>query len=437
MMSTALAPLRELVDPRVGVVRRISRIDRGATEPLPPVFYLAVLSHFDFRKAKPHERIGVGKALQEEDAVNGAIAEALERYCASQPDTRRIRRFAWSDRRGEGITPPDCVLYSDSQYATGRLPYRRWAEDIEVSWLQGHEFPGEQPVWIPASLIYLNYPGNDADTYFCQPTSNGLAGGASLEAAILAGLYELIERDSFLITWMNRLQVAEIGVPAPALVETSFIRHYRRFEIETRVFRLPTDMPVYVMMAVLLDRRGKRPAAVVGLGCHNDPHIAVRKALFEAAQIHPGEVERCADPRYSERFHSYQDVRTLEDHGAFFASPARLPELAFLLDTSTTQGLEQLPKLGAPTMCEDLERCVTALRGAGCRVVYADITTPDLDGYAIRIVRTIATGLQPIQFGYGQERLGGRRLYEIPRILGYANASTIEATINRCPHPLP
>jgi len=437
MMSPTLAPLRELVDPRVGVVRRISRIARGATEPVPPQFYQATLPHFDFKKAKPHERIGVGKAVKEEDAINAAIAEALERYCASQPDTGSMRRFTWKDRPGDAITPADCVLYSDSQYTSGRLRYGRWDENIEVPWLQGRELPGERPLWAPVSMICLDYPGNDMDTYFCQPTSNGLAGGATLEAAILAGLYELIERDSFLIMWMNRLPAAEIDIPASAHVEASVIRHYGRFEIDTRVFRLPTDMPVHVMMSVLLDRREKRPAAVIGLGCHSDPQVAVRKALFETAQVHPGEVDRCADPQYTERLHAYQDVRTLEDHSAFFGSAARLPELAFLLDNSTRQGLDELPNLTTGTLGGDVDRCVTALCQAGCRVFYADITTPDLDDYAIRIVRTIATGLQPIHFGYGEERLGGKRLYEIPRILGYTDAVTTEAAINRCPHPLP
>lgn len=437
MTPARLAPLRELVSPRAGVIRRVTRISRGATEPVPPVFYQAVLSHFDFRKAKPHERIGVGKTVKEEDAINAAIAEALERYCACQPDKGRMRRFSWKDRPGEAIAPPACVLYSESQYASGRLRHRRWDETIEVAWIQGRELPGEHPVWVPASLVYLDYPGNEADTYFCAPTSNGLAGGATLEAAILAGLHELIERDSFLITWMNRLHAPEIEVPASAHIEASFIRHYRRFGIGTRVLRLPTDMPAHVMMGVLLEPFGKSPAAVIGLGCHTNPQIAVRKALFEVAQVRPGEVERCADPKYLERPGSYEDVRTLGDHSAFFAAPGHLPELEFLLDNTNREGLDELPDLTADTLGENLNRCVTALRQAGCRVVYADISTPDLDGYAIRIVRTIATGLQPIHFGYGEERLGGERLYELPRILGYATGRAAEATINRCPHPLP
>lgn len=53
------------------------------------------------------------------------------------------------------------------------------------------------------------------------------------------------------------------------------------------------------------------------------------------------------------------------------------------------------------------------------------------------MVRTLATGLQPIHFGYGEERLGGTRLYRLPRLLGYGTSDRNEASLNPCPHPLP
>jgi ribosomal protein S12 methylthiotransferase accessory factor len=436
-MSALPVPLSELVSPRVGILRRITRISRGATEPTPPVFYQAVLSHFDFRTAKPHERVGVGKAVREEDAIGAAIGEALERYCASQPDVRRIRRFAWKDRPSDGITPADCVLYSQTQYAAGCLMYRRWREDLEIPWVSARELPGGNEVWLPASLTYLDYPGNDMDVYFCPPTSNGLAAGRELQEAILAGLYELIERDCFLITWLNRLPALEVEIPVSAEVETRFLRHYRRFGIHARVFQLPTDMPAHVMLAVLVDGNGRAPAIVVGLGCHSDPRIALRKALFETAQVHPGEVERAADVAYTQRLNSYEDVHSLEDHSAFFAAPERMREFAFLLDRDSRKSLDELPNLSAGSVSRDLDVCVDALRAAGCRVVYVDVTTPDLKDYPMRVVRTIATGLQPIHFGYGEERLGGKRIFQLPRILGYASMDSDESTLNRCPHPLP
>jgi ribosomal protein S12 methylthiotransferase accessory factor len=435
MSASAAGAMAELVSARVGVVRRLSRIDRGATEPTPPVFYQATLSHFDYRPLKQHERTGVGKGATDREAAAAAIGEALERYCAGQPDLRRVRRFAWNQRPGDAITPGECVLYSEAQYARPGFAHRRWREDLEVPWIAARELPGDDEVWVPTSLIYLDYLGNDADVYFCPPTSNGLAAGVDLNSAILAGLCELIERDAFLVTWLNRLPAPEIHIPESGGVAANFAAHYRRFGIETHLFMLATDIPVYAMMAVLV-HRSNRPAVCVGLGCSPDPLMAAQKALFEVSQTRPGAVARAAAPDFVETLRDYCNVRTLEDHGAFFTAPERLSELDFLLQQGRTRDLASLRRFGE-NPAEDLDRIIAALRRADCRVLYANLTAPDLEPFPVRVVRTLATGLQPIHFGYGEERLGGTRLYRLPRHLGYATSDRDEASLNPCPHPLP
>jgi ribosomal protein S12 methylthiotransferase accessory factor len=48
----------------------------------------------------------------------------------------------------------------------------------------------------------------------------------------------------------------------------------------------------------------------------------------------------------------------------------------------------------------------------------------------------LITGIQPIHFGHGLERLGGRRLYELPWKAGFTERPTSETSLNACPHPL-
>jgi ribosomal protein S12 methylthiotransferase accessory factor len=60
----------------------------------------------------------------------------------------------------------------------------------------------------------------------------------------------------------------------------------------------------------------------------------------------------------------------------------------------------------------------------------------DIAGHGFHVVRTLITGLQPIHFGYGEERLGGRRLFELPQKLGFADRARAVTDLNMCPHPL-
>jgi ribosomal protein S12 methylthiotransferase accessory factor len=69
-------------------------------------------------------------------------------------------------------------------------------------------------------------------------------------------------------------------------------------------------------------------------------------------------------------------------------------------------------------------------------VLYVDLTTPDVKDYGLHVVRVLATGLQPIHFGFGEERLGGRRLFEVPQRMGYTAEPRDVSDLNPCPHPL-
>jgi ribosomal protein S12 methylthiotransferase accessory factor len=435
--DAGLDRLLELVSSRVGVIRSLTRVYRGPEEPEPPVLYQAILSHFDYRKASPGERHAAGKGRTESEAARGAIGEAVERYCASHFSPGLVRKAKWRDLEGAAVLPPDFVLYSESQYARRNFPYHHWRPEDEVTWMPVRELPGEGVVFVPASLIYLTFPSLSPEDYFATGTSNGLAAGSALPAAILNGLYELVERDAFLITWLNRLPAPEVNFSqGDDDLARSISTHYYRFGTEIRVFNLSTNLPIYVMMGVALDKTERGPHALVGLGCHLNPQVALRKALFEVCQVHSGGGPRYQEEPPTERLSSYEDVHTPQDHSAFLSRPERIDEFSFLLRSGRQQSIQALFNHSSGNVELDLEECVRILVHEGCRVFYANLTTPDVSPYGLQVVRLITTGLQPLHFGFGNERLGGRRLYDIPRALGYATAVRTEGELNPCPHPL-
>jgi len=428
--------LRDLVSARVGIVRSVGAVPRGADEPVPPVIHRAILSHFDFRSAPPSERATAGKGLTDAEAERSAIAEAVERYCAVQVDPSMMRRATWRDVAPNAIAPGDCVLYSARQYEQGTAPAVRWNENDEITWARGRELPEDRDVWLPASLVYLALPPDPRER-FCEPTSSGLAAGASVAMAVLHALYELVERDAFLLTWMNKLPAPEIdltGIQGPV---ARIAVHFARLGRTLRVFDVAVDIAIPVMMAVVVDTRGAGPAVIVGLGCNLDPNVALMSAVLEVCQTNWAEGLRrrsrlpgAVDPV------RYRDVRTLEDHAAFASGIGHLQEFAFLFDRTERRAIGAVPNTASGSVERDLTRCIELLTAARSRVAYADLTTPDVRPYGIHVVRAIATGLQPIHFGFGHERLGGRRLFEVARRMGHASTDRTEADLNPCPHPL-
>jgi ribosomal protein S12 methylthiotransferase accessory factor len=425
----------ELVSPKVGVLRSLSKVVRGVEEPNPPIVYQAVLSHFDYQLAPVAQRSAAGKGRTEREAMYSALGEAIEHYCASHVDKEILRTASWGELPN-AIAPAECVLFSDAQYARKGFPYHRWQTQDVLTWMPMRELPMDREAFAPAQQVYLNFTAQKEEDYLAPITSNGLAAGPNLDFAILNGLYECVERDGFLITWMNKLPAPEVDFSTSNGLAHSIKEHYAQHGTEIRIFNVSTNIPIYVMMAVALDKTGAGPAVLVGLGCHLDPEAALTKSLLEICQSHPAEISRYKEDPPSQRLKSYEDVRTLDDHSAFLTVPERIGECSFLLESGRVQSIEDLPNRSQENTAADLETVVDELVQAGCRVVYADLTTPDVLDYGFRVVRTFATGLQPINFGYSEERLGGRRLFEVPYAMGHATAVRSESDLNPCPHPL-
>lgn len=431
-----VGPLAELVSDRTGIIRSVNRVQRGAEEPSPPVIYQAELTHFDFRQAKPLDRASAGKGVTKEDAIRGAIGEAVERYCASQVDPALPFTSSWVNLSAQAVSPFDFVLFSPAQYEGGRLPFHRWLPDDELTWIPARELPSTRVRYVPASFIYLQFPNGRREDALAGPSSNGLAAGPNLDFAVLHALYECIERDAFLITWMARLPAPEVCFTGADALATSIYNHYLRYGVKLRVFRMLTDISAHVMLAVALDETGSGPAAIVGLGCDASPFRALRKALFEICQAHSGEAARYREEPPHERLKRPEDVRTLLDHSAWFTIREHLDGLSFLLENGRSEQLADLPDYRAANLQQDLHNCVASLVQAGCTTLYVDLTTPDIRDYGLSVVRGIATGLQPIHFGWGEERLGGKRLFELPQKLGFAKRTLREDELNPYPHPL-
>jgi ribosomal protein S12 methylthiotransferase accessory factor len=432
-VTGALPPsLLELVSPRVGIVRELERVSKGRREPEIPIVYRSVLANFDYRRADPTDRMGAGKGETATQARMSAIGEALERYCSAHIDPVRLVLATPSELPAPAIEPASLVLYADEQYT--RLPYRRPEPQMALTWVRGCCALTGEPRYLPASMVYMGYGGPGLSETLAMTTSNGLAAGPDADFAVRSGILELVERDAFLVTWMNRLAAPEIELDELDGAAGQAVRHYARHGVEVRVFHLFNGLPIHACMAIGFDRERASPAAVVGLSCDLNPVAAVRGAIMELAQVRPGIVHRCREQVPA--IERYEDVRSIEDHSTFIAMPEHLRELDFLLGGGSRVRMGALENHATGNARRDVETCARFLGAAGIEVAYVDLTTEDLAEFPVKVVRVVGTELQPMHFGFGNERLGGDRVFTIAQELGFAGRRRSAAELNPCPHPL-
>lgn len=427
---TTAPSVEALVSHRTGIASSFAPVGRDATEPpLPLVWRARLANHRFLTKPDASHLVASGKGFTREAAWASCLGEAVERYAGGRWDPHETTLARRAELEGRSVDPAELVLFSPDELEG--LPYTPYDPDRAVRWVQGRSLVYDDLVWVPAISVFMEFEALSEAEYLCPVTSNGLAGGPTLYDAVLRAVYEVVERDAFLITWMNRLPARQLDASThPDADVRRLAEAYARRGVELAMYRVATDHPVAVVAAVAFQRGGYGgPFATVGLGADIDTAAAARSAALEVGQVRPtfrSRARRQDAGRIRELADDPSQVTTLEDHALLYAEPS--DAFAFL---------EGEPMAWPPAPADDpLPAILEHFRAVDQEVAYVNLTSPDLEPLGLHTARALLPGFQPIAFGSHERRLGGRRLYELPWRLGLREAPTDAASLNPLPHPI-
>jgi ribosomal protein S12 methylthiotransferase accessory factor len=432
-----LQAAESLVSPRCGVITDFEPVPKDPGEPTKPYLFGARLANHRFveDRAAADDVCG-GKGLTLAEAQASALGEAVEWYAASCIPTEHLLYSTCQALDVPSLNPADLVLYRPEQYA--EVPYAPYTDTTILGWVEGHSLLTGSTVLVPAVAVFLGYLPRAPEEWICPSTSTGLAAGPTLAEAMLSALYEVLERDAFIVTWMNRLPAERVPPathPDPELVD--LCEAYARRGVELRLYHLAVDHPCHVFLSLAVQDGGDGwPAAVAGLGADLDPARAASKAIMEAGQVRSSLRTQVRDPATRARIERLvadpRLVATIDDHALLYAHPGAAGAFAFLERSPEIVVDWTMPNSSAT---DRLRRLAEHFRTHGGDVLYYDVTASDLEEFGLRTVRVIVPGFQPLHFGR-QPRLGGRRLYELPRRLGISEVPARPELLNMDPHPL-
>ena len=377
-----------------------------------------------------------------------AFLEGLERYAGTHrrtPGDLPVASYDSLAERGEAaLDPRDCGLYAPETYRDDPM-VRPFDPALPIPWVRGHSLRTGRPVLVPARLAYYS-AGTGADSFVFE-CSNGCAIGGSLEEAILFGLLELIERDSFLLAWYGNAPLAAIdlgSVDSPvvrAMTDRAALCGY-----DVRVYDNRVDLPVPVVTGLAVRRDGGRGTFAFAAGAALDPLTALESAISEILTYLPHLPRQVAE-RPAELAAMAEDfglVKRLPDHAALFGLPRMRPHVRGYLEPpavrtfgETYERWERERPRGLDLRA-DVEWLRDQLAGAGFDVIVVDQTTPEQRRSGLRTVSTIVPGLLPIDFGWARQRaLTMPRLRTAQRRAGLRADDLREEEIRRVPHPFP
>lgn len=426
-----------LIDDQVGILQFVREMPKDAGDPDFFHYYSQTCHTKAFWKQTNFARAG-GASSHREVALAKAVGEAIERYCSACYDSDELSLTSYKNASFECIPPEEFALYSDKQYTSRGFPYIRFDANTNVRWTHSIDLVTNTTVYVPAAMVYLpySYSPEGGEGQIVQPISTGLACHSSYEQAIISAVCEVIERDSFTITWQARVPVAQIRWDSLSESNRDLAARFNRTGNQVCLFNITTDIGVPTILAVSRSEHPESPALVVAASTDLDPQRAACKSLEELA--HTWQLAKSLKHRFPPFVPSsdYGNMFHQDDHILFYCEQRNARLADFLWASDRSVDCDDIGRFSTDSPRQDLSRLIETIRYAHHRVLLVDVTTPDVGSLGLSVVRAIIPGLHPLFMGHRFRALGGKRIWTVPQILGYAGLTELIED-NPAPHPYP
>ncbi len=436
-LSESLPRLKKLVSPYTGIIKQCYDLLHSVDDAR--AFYIgaeAAISDDILGVTCPNQN--GGGDYEYEVALAAAIGETVERYSGIYLPKERFLFKTAKDLGTTAVKPESFALFSDSQYSQNSFPFKPFTSETKMHWVDGFCLPDGEPVCLPAPLVYLWWDDKEmGGDYIGYTTSNGLACGPTLEEATLSALLELIERDAFMITWLNKLSLPLLDLDS----DTNIVAEIKQQLMPAGLQHSVVDMSVFcgIPTALGIVRNPHSDLAVLAVGAASATSMpdAVHNALLEAYQTRSwSRTKQLELPNISFK-PDFSDIQTFDDRILFYTK-AQNAHYADFLDASNVQiGFQELPPIEGHSPLQHIVAITDCLKDQDLTVYAVDITSPDIKQAGFYVVKVICPELCSLNASYRYRFLGGKRLYHAAYQLGLRDLPLSDDEVNPHPHPFP
>lgn len=372
-----------------------------------------------------------------------AILEGLERACGTNPRGKRTVVFdRYQNLKEHALNPDEVGVHAKEQYARPDFPFEPFDPERPINWVWGYSLMQQRPILVPELLAYYSLGCGNG---FVYETSNGCALGGSLEEAIFYGILEVVERDSFLLSWYAELPLARLD-PYSANdqeLEVMIDRVRAVGGYDLYFYNSTMEHGIPSVWTIAKNRKQKGLNLICAAGAHLDPIRAVKGTIHEMAAMMMTLDEKF-EKNKEEIMRMYQDstlVTKMDDHGMLYGLPQAEERLKFLLDNhQPMQSFEEAFKWNSAhdDLTEDLKDIVQKFRQVNLDVIVVDQSTSETKRNGLHCVKVLIPGMLPMTFGHHLTRVTGlERVLRVPMELGFKKQPLTPEQLNPHPHPFP
>ncbi len=322
-----------------------------------------------------------GTDLDKEYALLKSLGEALERHCLSSKQQKDFF-YPYKDIKEQAINIFELCDYNQEQQLNNNL----YTENDIFSWCHGYNVFNFKECFIPSQLVYVPYH-NPNEKILREPISTGAALSTSLGGSIYRGICEVIERDAFMISYLNQTKNNLVDLKRSGSELKELYKISRNYKLEPIIVDITSDLKIPTMISIVIDRTGLGPAVSVGLSADLDPKKAAIKSLKEAFHSRPWIRKLIIQKNKN------TDINTFEGRAMYWSKPEMVSKLNFLIKG------EKIPlknEIKTPTMKEKLNKIKSIFDKNNISSYFVDLTTPEVKKYGFFVSKVIIPKLVPL-----------------------------------------
>ncbi|WP_238178155.1 TOMM precursor leader peptide-binding protein [Paenibacillus contaminans] len=390
-----------------------------------------------------HDEPAAGRTHSYAESELTAIMEGLERYCGMAPRGKKTMVIeSYRNLADHALNPVTVGMYANEQYMQSNFPFKPFHPDEPIDWVWGYSFMRQNPILVPQQLAYYS---SSCGQGFVYETSNGCALGGSLEEAIFYGIMEVVERDSFLLTWYAKLPLPRIDPHSAGDPELDLMINRLRTVagFDVHLYNATMENGIPSIWALAKNKKQKGINLICAAGAHQDPVRAAKSSVHELSgmMLTLNEKFHANREQYEQMYHNPWLVREMEDHSMLYSLPQAEERLQFLLERNRPLRTFQEEFNRTPVhtdLTDELKDVLLAFRKLNLDVIVVDQTTPELKRNDLHCVKVLIPGMLPMTFGHHLTRLTGlERVLKVPAMLGYTDQPLLPEQLNSQPHPFP
>jgi ribosomal protein S12 methylthiotransferase accessory factor len=439
MTEEVLKLAEKIINKKTGIASDLHRIKNYPDVPNLP-FFIALtckLDSFTDGWSTTSGLNGSGVSLDELKAKVKALCESMERYSQAIYKEENLLSAPYGKIKKMALDPRKITGFSKKQLKKLKNEKEMkftFDEKTIFKWVKGFNLTLSKPIFIPAQLVYCNYKLKE-EPVINIPLSTGASLGLSFEETICKGIYEVVERDAFMINYLNRLPREKIILEKIKNEEIQkHVKLFKEYELQLNVYEITTDVPIYSFICIIVD--DKLGFFSTGLKSSLNPTDGIIGAIEESYQSMKAIRDNMDEKKKMMwKIKHPEYITEILDRVIFSIGNDQIKNMNFLLKNKRVKDGSKLKNLSSGNWKKDLKFLIKALSEKKMEVIYADVTTPDVKELGFYVFKVVIPGMHPLYLREKYKYLGGKRLYEVPYILGHRKRILNEEELNPMPHP--